>query len=298
MVAAIIVLYYPDLALLQRLIGSVVDQVHMILVIDNTTVPIKTVQQLFPECETRIQYEPLGENKGIAFAQNIGIRLALEAGASHILLLDQDSALPSNMVSLLLRAELDLLHEGKSVAAVGPVFIDEKTGEKSSPFRQGYLHARNVDIIEGSTAPVETEYVIASGSLIRRAVIEDVGMMLGRLFIDLVDIEWGLRAKSKDYRSYIVPSAVIRHSVGERAIQAFGRNIYLHSDIRHYYKLRNCVYLLRMRHMGMQWRIGTVLRVPKYVVAYSVLSEHKLQTLALLFRACMDGIRAKMGRYR
>jgi len=298
MVVAIIVLYHPDLSLLQRLISSLVDQVHVILAIDNTPVPTKLVQQLLARCEGRIQYEPLGENKGVAFAQNIGIRLALEAGASHILLLDQDSALPSNMVSLLLRAELELLHKGQYVAAVGPVFIDEKTGEKSSPFRQGYLRATKIESDEGSTAPVETECVIASGSLIRRVVIEDVGMMLESLFIDLVDVEWGLRAKSKGYRSYIVPSAAIRHSVGERAIQAFGRNIYLHGDTRNYYKIRNWVYLLRMRHMGMRWRISTVLRVPKYVVIYSVLSDHKLRTLALLFRACMDGTRAKMGRYR
>jgi rhamnosyltransferase len=298
MVVAIIVLYRPDVALLQRLISSLVGHVHMILAIDNTPVPTEIVQQWLASCEGRIQYEPLGENKGIAFAQNIGILLALKAGASHILLLDQDSAVPPNMVSLLLRAELDLLHKGQCVAAVGPAFIDEKTGERSSPFRQGYFRATKIEIDEGSTAPVETEYVIASGSLIRRVAIEEVGMMLEGLFIDLVDIEWGLRAKSKGYRSYVIPSVVIRHSVGERAIRAFGRNIYLHSDIRNYYKIRNCGYLLRMRYMGMRWRISNVLRVPKFVAIYSILSDHKLRTLTLLFRACMDGARAKMGRYR
>ena len=296
MVAAVIVLYHPELSLLQRLIGTLACQVDMIFAVDNTPAPRSTVQDFLAKCEEQIFYESLGDNRGIASAQNIGIRRGLEAGASHILLLDQDSALPSDMVSSLLQAEKDLIDGGKRVAAVGPVFIDEKTGEKSSPFQQGFLRARKIVIDEDSTEPVETEYVIASGSLIRREVIEDVGMMLDELFIDLVDIEWGLRAKSRGYRSYIVPSVVIAHSVGDRAIQAFGRNIYVHGDTRNYYRIRNGVYLLRLRHMGMHWRISSLLRVPKYVFIYSLLSTNRLRTLMLLCRACMDGIRAKSGR--
>ena len=298
MVAGVIVLYNPDMFLLDRLLRSVVGQVDMILVIDNTPLPIRAVQDLITSCEEQIHYEALGDNKGIASAQNIGIRRGFEAGASHILLLDQDSALPANAVSSLMQAEKDLIDGGKRVAAVGPVFIDEKTGEKSSPFQQGYLRAKKNVIDEDQTDPVETEYVIASGSLIRREAIEDVGMMLDELFIDLVDIEWGLRAKSKGYRSYIVPSVVIAHSVGDRAVQALGRNIYIHGDTRNYYRIRNGVYLLRLRHMGMHWRISSLLRVPKYVFIYSLLSTHRLRTLMLLCRACMDGVRAKSGRYR
>lgn len=299
MVAAVIILYYPDLLLVERLMGTLSNQVDLIFAVDNTPFPKNNaVRELFANLKQEIRFVDLGDNKGIGFAQNIGIRHGLDAGASHILLLDQDSAVPTNMVSSLLQAEQDLVREGQRVAAVGPVFVDEKTGERSSPFRQGYLRAKKLAIFDGSTAPVATEYVIASGSLIRREVIEDVGMMLDALFIDLVDIEWGLRAKAKGYRSYIVPSAVIMHSVGDRAVHVFGRNIYLHNDTRNYYRIRNGVYLLRVRHMGLHWRVSTTLRIPKDVLVYSVLSSHRTRTLALLCRACLDGLRGKSGRYR
>lgn len=298
MVAGVIVLYNPNMLLLDRLLRGVIGQVDRIFVIDNTPAPTDFNSSYFDQCHDSISYVPLGENKGIATAQNVGIRASLEAGYSHVLLLDQDSALPGDMVKKLLEADRKLILAGKKVAAVGPLFVDEKTGEKSSPFRQGYSRARKIEIGGDSTDPVETEYVIASGSLIRREVIQDIGMMLDELFIDLVDIEWGLRAKSKGYQSYIVPSVVIAHSVGDRAIQVFGRSIYLHGDTRNYYRIRNGVYLLRLRHMGMRWRISSLLRVPKYVLIYSLLSRHRLRTLMLLCRACVDGMRAKNGRYR
>ncbi|MES2221519.1 MAG: glycosyltransferase family 2 protein [Acidobacteriota bacterium] len=297
MIAAVIVLYHPELSLLHRLLESVAGQVDLVLAIDNTPAPPSEVRELLAKRSQPIRYEALGNNKGIAVAQNIGIQLGLGAGASHILLLDQDSSLPPGMVPLLLQAEGSLLSAGRRVAAVGPVFIDEKTGEKSMPFRQGYLRTRKISVDEGSMDPVETEYIIASGSLIRREVLEDVGMMLDRLFIDLVDIEWGLRAKRKGYRSYIVPNLVLRHSVGDRAVRMFGREIYVHSDTRNYYRIRNGIYLLRLRHMGMPWRVSTLLRIPKYVVIYSLLSEHRVRTLTILFRACLNGLRGQSGRY-
>ncbi|HEY5253366.1 MAG TPA: glycosyltransferase, partial [Acidobacteriaceae bacterium] len=113
MVAAVIVLYHPELSLLQRLIGTLACQVDMIFAVDNTPAPRSTVQDFLAKCEEQIFYESLGDNRGIASAQNIGIRRGLEAGASHILLLDQDSALPSDMVSSLLQAEKDLIDGGK-----------------------------------------------------------------------------------------------------------------------------------------------------------------------------------------
>lgn len=43
----------------------------------------------------------LGENYGIAYAQNVGVREALSCGGEFILLLDQDSVPAANMLSCL-----------------------------------------------------------------------------------------------------------------------------------------------------------------------------------------------------
>ena len=64
MVAAVIVLYHPELSLLQRLIETLVGQVDMILAIDNTPVPIRAVQDFLDNCKEQILYEALGDNRG------------------------------------------------------------------------------------------------------------------------------------------------------------------------------------------------------------------------------------------
>lgn len=296
MVAAVIVLYKPDMPLLDRLLRSVVGQVEKIFVIDNTPGSTADFLSLFDRYQANISYVPLGENKGIATAQNTGIRKSINTGCSHVLLLDQDSALPSGMVSELLHAEQELLRRGKKVAAVGPLFIDEKTGTISRSIRHHYLRIKRLQVDSNSSTPVETDYLIASGSLIRASVLEDIGGMMDELFIDWVDIEWGLRAIAKGYASYIVPTVLLKHSVGDVAVEVLGREVHIHSDVRNCYIVRNATYLLRIKTMGWEWRVATIPRVPHYILLYSWYSDHRLRSLNLLLHAFFDGIRGKLGR--
>lgn len=296
MTAAVIVLYMPNLPLLDRLLQSVAGQVDRVFIVDNTPGSTAEFSSHFDECQGRIAYIPLGENKGIATAHNIGIRESLNAGYSHVLLLDQDSALPADMVEQLLAAERRLLAAGKKVAAVGPLFVDEKTGAVSPTIRHRWLKIEREAIEENSSDPVETDYLIASGSLIRASVLREIGGMLDDLFIDWVDIEWGLRARARGYISYLAPAALLRHSVGDAAVQHFGRSVTLHSDVRNCYIVRNATYLLRVKTMGWQCRTLTILRIPHYVFLYSRYSDHKMRSFKLLLHAFWDGVRGKLGR--
>ena len=76
MIAAVIVLYHPEPSLLDRLLRSVVGQVDKIYVIDNTPGSNADGSSYFDQYQTNISYVPLGENKGIATAQNVGIPAA------------------------------------------------------------------------------------------------------------------------------------------------------------------------------------------------------------------------------
>ncbi len=294
MVAAVIVLYNPDKPLLGRLLRSVVAEVEKIFVIDNTPGSTEEFSSYFDEYQSCISYLPLGVNKGIATAQNIGIRKSMGAACSHVLLLDQDSALPPGMVKKLLDAEQELLSEGKKVAAIGPMFVDEKTGNFPRAIRH-ILPRDEIASDQDSRKPVVADCLLASGSLIRSVVFSAVGMMLDELFIDLVDVEWGLRAKGKGYKSYIIPSVILRHSIGDAAIQLLGREIYLHSNIRNCYIVRNSAYLLRFSTMGWKWKTATIPKIPCYLFLYSWYSDHKFRSFVLLSKALLDGIRGKLG---
>ncbi len=68
MVAAVIVLYNPDMSLLDRLLRSVVGQVDKIYVIDNSPGSTADFSSFFDPYQDSISYVPLGENRGIANA--------------------------------------------------------------------------------------------------------------------------------------------------------------------------------------------------------------------------------------
>jgi rhamnosyltransferase len=121
-------------------------------------------------------------------------------------------------------------------------------------------------------------------------------MMRDELFIDWVDIEWGLRARALGYKSYIIPSIRMMHSIGDSFVPFLGKNINLHGDIRHYYLVRNATFLLRIRHMGSEWRMVTLLKIPQYVLFYSFYSRNRLKSIRLLLRALRDGVSGKLGR--
>ena len=87
---AIVVAYYPDFQQINHLIDSLCSQVNSIVIIDNTPASENDVLKAFEnnECITLIS---LGENRGIATAQNIGIAYARKQEATDIILFDQDS---------------------------------------------------------------------------------------------------------------------------------------------------------------------------------------------------------------
>jgi rhamnosyltransferase len=281
--------------LLDRLLRSVVGQVEKIIVIDNTPGPSDGFSSYFDKYQGCISYLPLGDNKGIAAAQNMGIRKSMEGGFSHVLLLDQDSALPPDTVKKLLDAEQKLLSEGKNVAAVGPLFVDEKTGRFPRAIRHKMQALQNAGE-QNARDTVETDWIMASGSMIRSSVFSVVGLMLDELFIDIVDTEWGLRAKMNGYNCYMIPEVLLQHSTGDRVIQVLGREIYLHNNTRNCYITRNSTYLLRRRYMGWRWRASMICKIPSYILVYCWYSDHRFESLVLLSKALLNGAHGKLGR--
>lgn len=296
-VAAILVLYQPNPELLDRLLQSLASQVQRLFVIDNSA-------QLSPDLSshfhsvTNASYKALGANAGIAAAQNIGIQHAFDEGYSHVLLLDQDSALPPRMVDDLLAAERQLLQSGEQVGAVGPVFRDEKTGELSPAIRHLGVRVRKIKITPSQSVPVQADYLISSGSLIRTSVLRQVGTMRDELFIDWVDIEWGLRARRQGLQCFLIPGVIMTHSIGDASVRLLAKRINLHNEVRNYYIVRNATYLLRLPTMGWSWRVITFFKIPQYVVFYSWHSANRWKSVALLLRAVMDGLLGRLGPLR
>lgn len=295
MVAAIVILFFPDRELLVRLLASLEGQVSHIYLVDNTPEgkACFDVQTLYTTGD--LTYLPLGENIGIASAQNRGMEVAGSAGYDWFLLMDQDSAIAPGMVAGLKQATLTLEGAGKKVAVVGPRFCDAKTGEYSTAIRHSGVRIKKISLAHTNMGPVAADYIIASGSLLRGGRIQELGGMLDELFIDWVDIEWGLRAKAAGYTSYIVPAVTMMHSIGDESVQVGQRNINLHSHFRNYHIVRNATWLLRKSYMGWSWRFITFVKIPQYIVFYAWHSTPKAKNFFSLCRAFLDGLAGRVG---
>jgi len=300
MIAAVIVSHHPNQARLAENIEALRFQVAAVVVVDNAS-PIHTQHWLAQPQQSGVHVLQLLHNRGIADAQNEGISFAKRLGAAFVLFLDQDSRPVGDMVSRLHRGYLGLTARGEKVAALCPCYSDPISRHPSSFLRVGKWRVRRIDC----TSAVVRDYLnvdvtIASGMFVSIGILEDIGMMDARLFIDHVDTEWCLRARGKGYRLYVDCSATLLHSLGEAGTRVwFGRwrRIPVHSPIRHYYRIRNSMLLARRAYVPAAWIVHEL--IGRILAAAFVLigGPSRLRTLAMILRGFKDGLTQRCGPY-
>ncbi len=123
----------PTAAIPQRLAAAVFDrlleQVSAIVWVDNASGDgLRALASRWPA--ERLHAIWLGDNQGIGAAQNRGMERALALGASHVLLMDDDSLPAPDMVPRLLAA----LAAHPQAAAVGACHVDPRRETGRTPF--------------------------------------------------------------------------------------------------------------------------------------------------------------------
>jgi len=289
-ITGVIVSYNPDMDALRHLATAVAPQLDQLLVVDNGSRDDVGLGDTMPAEVIR-----LADNYGIARAQNIGIEQARANGSDYVLLLDQDSVPASDMVVTLLTALSIKEAEGSKVACVGPRYTDSRKLDAAPFVRLEGLRLKR-QACERPTAIIDVDFLIASGCLIPLSTIEVVGDMVEEMFIDYVDIEWGLRAQSKGYRSYGVCGALMEHALGDESI-AFGkRHVPVHSPLRHYYHVRNAIWLCRQPWLTKRWRIVLLWRVACQFAFFSTMTAPRLQHARMMTVGLFHGIISRMGK--
>ena len=295
MIYAIIVTYHTDLAVLARLIAAVGPQVGHILVVDNGSgsVLVDGMEELLAsECAATLIKN--SSNLGIADALNQGLDFAGRDGADYVLLLDHDSLPAEDMVATLRSVFESKQRQGINVAAVGPSYTDVK-GQHASPFvRLDGIRLQRVECADHQTVCVD--HLISSGSLISMSALADIGGMESDLFIDYVDTEWCLRAKSKGYQLYGVADAKMSHDLGDGAVSFMGRKLPLHSPLRYYYLLRNGVWLLRQPWVDFRWRLMDIRRLFLIYIVYSLFVGERVNNWKMMSRGLWHGLTGNMGK--
>jgi rhamnosyltransferase len=298
---AVVVTYHPEPVQLEKLVKAALRQVSCLVVVDNGSCDeaLLLIGRLVQDNQAkRLEVIKLGENLGVAAAQNRGIHWARERSCSHVLLLDQDSTPSEDMVSRLLSAQT-ILSQKYRVAAVGPAFQDPVTGNSVS-FTHPRLFKNAPDNQPDLPGCIPVDTLISSGSLIQLEVFEQIHDMDELLFIDTVDAEWCLRAAAKGYQSFAVPDAVLYHSLGDHAHKIwFGRWRHLpqHKPVRYYYMFRNSLLLFRRGYIPFQWKTKSLIKLICLFVVGMFLMPERSTRFRMLVRGLYDGILGKGGRF-
>jgi len=284
-VVAIIILYNPNLSVLNRSINSLKTQVSKIVLVDNTSFNKKVEEFVATLKDERIEYIPLGYNAGVAKAQNIGIEFAIGDNAEYVLIMDQDSITSENMVSLL-RDDLVILREnGVEVGVIGPTPINKQTQKAYEP----RLRKKRF-FLDKDTSIVKVNELISSGSLIHSQVFAKVGLMDENLFIDGVDHEWCWRAKSLGYFSAMSTKATLEHMLGEGDRKIFGISIAITTPVRLYYQYRNYFYLTKKDYVPLYWKMNNFIKYCIKMIYYPLVVRPRLAYLNNIYRGIKEGI--------
>lgn len=224
-IAAVVVLYYPELSVLEN-INSYIDQVDKLFAVDNSDKVNDTLKEKIQNLH-KSEYISNQTNIGIAAALNIGIKKANDGGFEYLLTMDQDSEAPPSMISKL----MECFAIDNKIAIVSP-FLHHPKG-------------RNVAYtIDKPCEQVVT--VWTSGNLIKLNIIKSIGGFKEELFIDYVDHEFCLRLNQMGFKVYVCKNTILKHNLGKiEEVNLIFRKVYPtnHSAIRLYYRARNRFYV-------------------------------------------------------
>ncbi len=185
------------------------------MVVDNgsTDGSVETLAREFPD----VELVALPENRRFAGGNNAGVKRALAAGASAVMLLNNDTVCDPGLIEHLLLA----LEQDPRAGAAGPLIYfgppspviwyagatcDTALGLAS---HRG-LRTRDA----GQYRAVEsTGYLTGCCLLARRECWEQVGLLDERYFIYAEDADWSLRARAAGWTLLFVPTARLWHKV-------------------------------------------------------------------------------------
>ncbi len=296
-VCAVVVAFHPEPDIIKSVISETAPQVETVIVVDNANqLELRDLSE-----ELGVLYTSFASNKGLAFAQNYGISMALGKGATHVLLMDQDSVPRNNMVSTMLDIEQELRQRGtQKVGAIGARYVGRHAENESFFVRFGWFKFHRVFCSGTDQRFVQADFLISSGTLITKEALEKVGMMDDELFIDHIDTDWFLRANHEGYYSYGACDAAMEHSLGESTVRVWlGRWRYLpkHKSFRYYYMFRNSLLIYRKTYAPIKWIINDIVRLGFILIFYSLFVEPRAQRLKMIGKGIVDGLSSRKGNH-
>lgn len=284
-IAAIIVLYNPNLDCLKKLVLALLNSCDEIILVDNT--PCKSIN--YDELWSKVHYFHLRNNEGIAYAQNYGFMKATAMGGDIFFTFDQDSMVDDSFIDNM----VDVYNESKTlvknIGALGPLVINSRDGS-------GY----NRDIAKGKRivkGVYEVDVIISSGAMFTLEALTYIGLNKSEWFIDLIDFEWCYRAKKCGWAILSTDKAKLSHNLGQNDMLFLGcKVVSICSPFRLYYVFRNCILALKESSFPFGFKCKMVFVLPVKLFIH-MCADKRYERLKYIFKGIRDGLLGTTGRY-
>jgi GT2 family glycosyltransferase len=199
-------------------LGSYPNQKTIVLDNHSTDGSVTAIRETYPD----VQIIELSENLGYAGNNNVGIKAAIEQGADWVFVLNEDIILDRECISKL----VEVGEQDSRVGILGPLVYhhDEPNVIQSAGGLLGKywlsIHLGKNELDQGQyTIPHIVEWISGCAILVRRAAIEQAGMLDKNYFIYWEETEWCIRIGRAGWRIVHVPQAKIWHKGVQRNYQ-------------------------------------------------------------------------------
>jgi GT2 family glycosyltransferase len=272
---------------------SVLDMTYAnfdVLVVDNAS------QDGTPECVARIfpnvRVIENERNLGFAAGCNVGLRYALAHGADYILLLNNDTVVDPCLLTYLI-GWTDAHPEAGLVMPT--IFCFDMPNRIWSI--GGRRHRLTLDVVPMATwkpPPKEEEqgrvvdYIYGTAMLIRRTVLEEVGLFDEAFFMYYEDLDLCLRTQRAGFAIYHVPGVAVWH----REAASTRRD----AALRYYHKARSSAYFFRKHAIGLCRPIIALYRLGSALCTVGrLLHARQLEAVRAYLQGLSDGLQIGPG---
>lgn len=232
------------------------------------------------------------ENTGFAGGSNVGIRAALARGALYLFLLNNDTEVePGLLEPLVARAEGD-----PKIGVVGPTMLYHarpdtvwSAGGRIDWRGQSLLlgEGEKASALENTNEAREVDFIVGCGLLVKRSVLEAVGLLDERYFLYFEETDMCARARKAGWRVLHEPRARLWHKVS----QSTGED----SPLTLYYMRRNqLLYLGEHGERPLLGRLAALHDTLRLACVWTL--QRKTQRRDILLRAIRDYFGGRFGK--
>ena len=188
-----------------------------ILIVDNGSADRsgKRLQAEFPKLRFIFNEKNLGFSKGC----NVGIRAALaDQACAYVLLLNNDAQVAPHF----LEPAVEMAESDDRIGMVGGKIFQSLNSNVLS-YAGGYVSRwRGQTVVRGFgepdegkfEEPCEVGFIIGALLLIKREVLENVGLLPEEYFFGVEDLDYSLTVQQRGYKLYYVPQFIAYHLGG------------------------------------------------------------------------------------